>query len=83
MPYVYSTVQIPPNIQMNKRESGNEAATYLQDVLNKKGAEGWEFQSVEAIGVAVKPGCFEALKGTKQTFTNYYVIVFRREVDKY
>lgn len=79
--YIYETVQIPPNIQMDKREKGNEAAGYLRNVLNQKANDGWEFQSVEIIGVAVQPGCFEALKGTKQSFTNYYVIVFRREVD--
>lgn len=81
MSYVYETVQVPPNIEIGKKEAGNEAATYLKQVLNKKAAEGWEFQSVEMIGVQVAPGCLEALKGTKTSFTNYYVIVFRREVD--
>lgn len=81
MPYIYKTVQIPPNIQTNTRETGSEAAVYLQSVLNEKASEGWEFQSVEMVGVAVKPGCFESLKGTRETFTNYYVIVFRREMD--
>ncbi|HEM6870794.1 TPA: DUF4177 domain-containing protein [Providencia stuartii] len=80
MAYVYKTAQIPPNIEMNKREAGNEAAIYLQSVLNEKAEDGWEFQSVETIGVAVRPGCFESLRGTKQSFTHYYVIVFRREV---
>lgn len=79
--YIYETVQIPPNIQMDRAENGTEAATYLKRVLNRKAEDGWEFQSVEAVGVSVKPGCLESLKGTKQTFTNYYVIVFRREVD--
>lgn len=80
MAYVYSTVQIPPNIQTDRRESGNEAAIYLDKVINSKAAEGWEFQSVESIGVSVKPGCLEALKGTKQAFNTYYVIVFKREI---
>ncbi|WP_368910180.1 DUF4177 domain-containing protein [Proteus penneri] len=80
MSFVYKTVQIPPNIQMNTRETGQEASTYLQTVLNQYASEGWEFQSVETIGVSVKPGCFESLKGTKESFTHYYVIVFRREV---
>ena len=79
MRYTYLTVQVPPNIKISSNEQGNEAAAYLERILNEKALGGWEFQSVEAIGVKVAPGCLEALKGTKESFTNYYVIVFRRE----
>ena len=80
MAYEYDTVQIPPILEINTKAAGNEAAAYLKKELNIKAAEGWEFQSIETIGISVDPGCIEALKGTKKSLLNYYVIVFRREV---
>lgn len=72
-------VQVPPNVEVQAKEhKGNEAASYLQTVVNKHAKEGWEFYRVDTIGVAVKPGCFDALFGKKTEVSNYYVISFRR-----
>lgn len=77
--YVYSMVQVPPNISIAaKGRKGNEAAAYLESVVNEKASEGWEFQRVDAIGVHVQPGCFGALTGQKGEQASYYVITFRK-----
>ena len=77
--YEYSMLQIPPNITVAKKGyAGNEAAGYLQEVVNGMSREGWEFFRVDSIGVQVKPGCLAALFGSKVEETSYYVVTFRR-----
>ncbi|MGE7989753.1 DUF4177 domain-containing protein [Pseudomonas sp. NPDC089554] len=78
--YVYKMVQVPPNVEVDaKKHKGNEAAAYLQSVVNTHAEDGWEFYRVDTIGVAVKPGCFDALFGKKTELSSYYVISFRRQ----
>lgn len=80
MAYTYKMVQIPPNIEVNKKEKHNAAAYYLQNVVNEYPEDGWEFLRVDEIGVQEKPGCLAALFGQKSFPVNYYVITFRKPV---
>jgi hypothetical protein len=78
--FEYKMVQIPPNIAVEmKKHKGNEAAAYLEGVVNKYAAQGWEFQRVDTIGVALKAGCFGSLSGQTDEHSQYYVITFRKE----
>jgi hypothetical protein len=77
--YQYKMVQVPPNIEVQARQHrGNEAAVYLEGVVNSNASDGWEFYRVDAIGVSVKPGCLAALVGGKRVMSTYYVVTFRR-----
>ncbi|MCE8028826.1 DUF4177 domain-containing protein [Halomonas daqingensis] len=77
--YTYKMVQVPPNVSVSARgRKGNEAADYLQEVVNEHATEGWEFQRVDSIGIHVQPGCFSL--GTKAQQELYYVITFRKPV---
>jgi len=77
--YIYKMVQVPPNIEVRAKEQrGNEAAAYLQDVVNTHAENGWEFYRIDTIGVSVKPGCFDALFGKKDVLSHYYVISLRK-----
>ena len=78
MPYQYNMIQIPPNISVRGGGRGQEAAQYLENVVNEQAVEGWEFYRVDNIGVEVPAGCL-AIFGQKSTYTNYYVVTFRRE----
>lgn len=78
--YEYKMVQIPPNIAVEmKKHKGNEAAAYLESVVNKYASQGWEFHRIDTIGVALQPGCFGSLSGQKAENSQYYVISFRKE----
>jgi len=76
-------VQIPPNIEVEgkgrSRGDGDEAAVYLETIVNNHAAEGWEFHRVDEIGVRVRPGCLMGLFGAKADFVSYYVISFKRQ----
>lgn len=42
--YVYKMVKVPPNIEVQAgKHRGNEAAVYLETVVNEYASEGWEF----------------------------------------
>lgn len=77
--YEYKMVQIPPAISVNAREArGQEAAYYLQGVVNEHAAQGWEFYRVDTIGVVTNPGCLGSLLGQKQSVIDYFVVTFRK-----
>jgi hypothetical protein len=77
--YQYKMVQVPPNIQIQaKQHKGNEAAAYLENIVNTHASEGWEFYRVDSIGVSVTPGCLAGLFGQKDAFNTYYVVCFRK-----
>ncbi len=73
--YEYKMVQVPPAINVGVKEKGNEAAAYLQSVVNENSIDGWEFYRVDSIGIEVSPGCFG---GNKNILKNYYVVSFRK-----
>ena len=78
--YEYKMVQIPPNISVDmKAHKGNEAAAYLEEVVNQHATDGWQFQRVDSIGVDLQPGCFGGLSGSRVENTTYYVITFRKD----
>jgi hypothetical protein len=72
-------VQIPPVIEVAEGTSvGQEAASYLQRVVNAQARQGWEFYRTDPIGVRVPPGCLGAFLGQTATTMQYHVITFRR-----
>lgn len=78
--YQYKMVQVPPSIEVQaKQHKGNEAAAYLEGVVNTYAKDGWEFYRVDAIGVNVKPGCIASLLGQKEVLHTYYVVSFRKQ----
>lgn len=78
--FEYQMLQVPPTISVKAKEArGNEAAYYLQYVVNEQAAKGWEFYRVDTIGVVSNPGCLAGLFGGQQTTTDYYVVTFRKE----
>lgn len=84
--YVYKMVQIPPQITFHQDEDeplkGNEAAVYLEGVVNKYALEGWEFFRVDTVGVKVMPGCLGLLLGKREETILYYVVSFRKAAER-
>ncbi len=79
MSFEYKMVQIPPNVSVQAQAQGNEAAGYMQSVVNSEATEGWEFYRVDSIGVEVQPGCLGGLFGREAEGSVYYVITFRQK----
>ena len=74
-------VQIPSNITVQmKAHKGNEAAAYMEQVVNHWAADGWEFYRVDAVGVTLQPGCGGAFSGKQSESSVYHVITFRKAV---
>jgi len=79
MNYTYKMIQVPPNIEVAmKQHKANEAAAYLEEVVNEMASQGWEFYRIDPIGVQLKPGCIASLFGQKAVAITYYVITFRK-----
>ena len=78
--YKYKMVQVPPNIAVQmKTHKGNEAAAYLENIVNEYATKGWEFYRIDSVGVSLQPGCFDSIFGKKEESSIYYVITFRME----
>jgi hypothetical protein len=79
MVYEYQMVQIPPTIEVTKKEhAGRIAAQYLEDLANKFTEKEYEFWRVDVIGVRTRPGCLAGLFGKSVEEILYYVVTFRR-----
>jgi hypothetical protein len=79
--YKYKMIQIPSNITVQmKAHKGNEAAAYMEQIVNKWAAEGWEFYRVDSVGVTLQPGCFGGSTGKNAENSVYHVITFRMPV---
>lgn len=78
--FQYQMVQVPPNVAVRAGQTQGAAAAYLQSVVDDYAGRGWEFYSIESIGIIEQPGCgcLAALLGLKAQLTETYVIVFRR-----
>ena len=79
MNYDYRMVQIPTSISLRAKDArGQEAAHYLQKIVDENAVNGWEFYRVDQVGVQVKPGCLAGLFGTSAQNLVYYVVTFRK-----
>ena len=79
MSFEYKMVQVPPTISVDmKKHKGNEAAKYMEMIVNEQVRNGWEFYRVDSIGVDVQPGCLASLFGKKSQESIYYVMTFRK-----
>lgn len=84
--YEYHTVQIPPNIGVRHGRAEGAAAAYLKDVIERHSKDGWEFYSVESIGIVESMGCgcmaliLTLTGGSTQQRSDVYVVVFRRSL---
>lgn len=79
MAFQYKMIQIPPQISVRQKDiKGQEAALYLERIVNEFASQGWEFQRVDEIGVRENPGCLASIFGARSTKFIYYVITFRR-----
>jgi hypothetical protein len=46
MSYTYKIIQIPPSISLREKDhEGDEAAAYLEKIVNDMAVQGWEFLS--------------------------------------
>jgi hypothetical protein len=80
MAYKYTMVQLAPSITVEAgKEQGDEAAKYLESIVNDYAKVGWEFYRIDTIGVISKSGCFGGLFGANTTATEYYVATFRAQ----
>lgn len=77
--YEYKTIPMPTGILEKVNNEAEDAALFLEKMLNEHGAEGWEFQGVESIKIKVQPGCKDAFFKLKRTYGYFCnVAIFRR-----
>jgi hypothetical protein len=82
-PYVYKMYQIAPTLEASPGQStGQLAAGYLEKIVSRFAADGWEFYRVDTLGIEVPPGCLAALFGAGSSRHSYYVITFRKKAEK-
>lgn len=60
------------------KENARTVSSQLQSVIEEHVRQGWEFYSVEKVGIEVQPGCLGGLLGQKTAYINFDQVVFRR-----
>jgi hypothetical protein len=78
--WLYKMVQAPATLTPVKGDQGR-AATYLEELVNKHAAKGWEFFRVDEIGISIPPGVFAMLFGEDVRMRRYFIVTFRKSAD--
>ncbi len=79
--FVYKMIPIPRVIEVDRNTSTREqAAGYLESVVNDYASRGWEFFRVDTVDVWRNPGCLGSIFGMRGESFAYNVITFRRQV---
>lgn len=74
----YKMVPIPRTF----RAQESEVAAYMQQLANQHAAEGWHFYRIDEIGVVNSPSCIGVLLGNRETVVPYYVVTFKRPIQR-
>ena len=78
MAYRYHVVPFLGRIKADTADSAQTVSTQLQTVIDHYVSHGWDFHSIEKVGIQVQPGCLGGLLGQSVTYLNYDQIIFRR-----
>jgi hypothetical protein len=77
---IYKMVQVPPEIILTKaNQKGDEAAAYLEELVNRYASQGWEFYRIGTFVVSTRPGCLGFLSGVNEESVQRYVVTFRKQ----
>ena len=84
MRYQYHVVPFIGQIKGGKFSNANAqtVSKQLQDVIGRTVERGWEFYSIEKVGIEVQPGCLGVFIGGKSSYVNFDQIIFRQPVDR-
>lgn len=78
--YRYKVVPFNPAIVSGffGSDSASAVAAQLQALIDRHGNAGWEFHSIEKVGIQVQPGCLGQLLGQGVSYANFDQAIFRR-----
>jgi len=67
----YKVVAVPRDLAITKRlfsvpDPAETVADYIEQILNQKAGEGWEFYRAVVVSVRVPPGCLGSLLGQRE-----------------
>jgi hypothetical protein len=75
----YKTVPGPQGIII--KAGGAVDFSLFEELINRHATDGWIFHSMENVFVNEAPGCLGAILGQKAKTTNYYMLIFERDVE--
>lgn len=74
--YEYKMIQVPPTIELTSKKRGNEAAQFLEGIVNQHSRVGWEFYRIDSMTQIEPQGCL-GFGGNR--IVTYHIITFRIE----
>lgn len=76
--YRYHVVPFVGRIKAATAENAQTVSNQLQTVIDHYVSHGWEFYSIEKVGIEVRAGCLAALLGHGNTYLNFDQVIFRQ-----
>ena len=78
--YIYRVVPFIGVIQsgLSSKENVTTVSGQLQRMIDWHAQQGWEFYSIEKVGIEVRPGYLGALLGQSASYVNFDQVIFRR-----
>ena len=66
--------------KIKSNQSAVEVSNQLEALINEGTKEGWLFEQLNNVNIAVQPGCLAGIFGAKADYVRFDMIVFRKEV---
>jgi hypothetical protein len=78
--YRYHVVPFIGQIRSGTFSSDNAqtVSSQLSSLIDGEVQQGWEFYSIEKVGIEVKPGCLAGLLGASTSHIDFDQVIFRR-----
>jgi len=77
--YEYKCVPAPTGLSVTSKEGESAAIRAFTEFINQNCSGGWEFVSMGQISITTHPGCIAGLFGASATYSNYNMLVFRKQ----
>ena len=65
--------------KINSKQSAADVSDQLESLINEGAKEGWEFDQLNNVNIEVKPGCIAGLFGAKLAYTQFDMVVFKKQ----
>ena len=76
----YEYLVIPFVGKIKGSGTADEVSAQLQAAISAQAGQGWEFITLNDVGIEIAPGCLGSLMGKEKTYARYDQLIFKRGV---
>jgi predicted metalloprotease len=69
---------IPFRGKIKGKQSAGDVSNQLEEIINERAKEGWEFDQLSSVNIEVQPGCLAGIFGAKVAYNRFDMVIFKK-----